>query len=176
MLITSTLITSFIAVQSPNNIEQNNIFFINDHKKEFHIDSKYNKLKKEIEQYASFEENWNGYGAKSIGLQAINSAKSFLALLENDNIKIPTIFPRTYGAIGFYWQLKDDYIEATIHENGKVSFFSDVKNSVYGEDNLSIDAIPEKLVHEISMLYNLASSKKSYLVTSRADSQPQWIA
>jgi hypothetical protein len=59
-----------------------------------------------IEEFATLEENWDGYGAASISQEARDNALEFVSVIEAAPFTIlaPEIMPRPSGTISFEWE------------------------------------------------------------------------
>ncbi len=166
MILSTTLLSSFIAVSTPN-IEKNESTFLIQEDKEIRLSyiEKYADLKTEIETYKTFEKNWDGYNADIISNKTISNAKRFLSLLEDFNILKPIVFPRTFGEIGIYWKNKNNYIEVSISELEEISYFYDLDGEVFGEENLAISIIPIKMKEAIEKIRFNTTSESNTVVT-----------
>ncbi len=169
-----TLTSSFISVflissganeQTPRSIIQNNVppNIMKDIKSTsdnfFNIE--YEDLYKELSTYNKLKENWDGYNGIRPSDDIINTAKLFLNILKNNKIHRPRIMVSGNGEIALFWKKNENYIEIDFDIKSRLSFFYELENTVYGEDDVVIDGlIPQRLKNSLSSFFKATSSNE----------------
>ncbi|MCY0389141.1 hypothetical protein OVY01_18505 [Robbsia sp. Bb-Pol-6] len=62
---------------------------------------------REIDKFANFENDWNGYGGVAIGADALAAARRVCAQLASTGLPCPEVVPKSSGTIGFSWEFAD---------------------------------------------------------------------
>jgi hypothetical protein len=124
MIITTTAIaTSFLITLGGNELISDSIIkdTSNIHIEKSYIsksvsflDEKYEKLYTELYSYKELNNNWDGYGGSRPSDAIINTAKSFLDILKNNQINNPKIMVAGDGEIAFSWKNNKNYIEISL--------------------------------------------------------------
>lgn len=95
---------------------------------------------KKLDTFASYKENWNGYGAPPFTQSLIMIAKTLLIQLDNQ----PEVFPIAGGAIQFeYEKASGEYLEFEIEESESVHVYMVGKDSTEQEFNCALEKINE---------------------------------
>lgn len=81
-----------------------------------------------ISQFKNLEKGWNGYDAHPIKSNVIESSKSFIEVLCNNNLPIEgwEVFPTAKGNIQFENTIKDTYIEIEVLGNNTFSYYTEI--------------------------------------------------
>ncbi len=84
---------------------------------------KFDRQECRIKEFASFEDDWDGDGAKRIPMEAIYAALKFLTdLRQRFPGKDPTgIAPSPDGEVFFYWMNRAGYAEINFEGDGNIS-------------------------------------------------------
>lgn len=97
--------------------------------------------------------NWDGYGAKAVGVDVYVSSKAFLDALPH-SLPDPEISPDADGEIMFTWRHDPRHIlTITIDATGRLSFaaLSGVE-SIYGTKYF-VGAIPQSILDQLAELF-----------------------
>jgi hypothetical protein len=92
--------------------------------------SKYEYLKEEIDNFATLENNWDGYGATPVVNNIVQSAKQLIPLLASYFIDhVTDVFPNPHGTITIEWEnRKKEKLSLEIGENN-YSYFVKYNNT-----------------------------------------------
>lgn len=165
MGITTTLITSFIMSTTSTigaDTEINKPLIVSNieekQRKSTLLEEEYNNLIEKVKLFRTLENDWDGYGAIELEEKSITNAISFLNLLKDKSIIKPEVFPTTIGEASLYWRNNDDYIEISFQNEDSFSFFYDFGYDVYGEVDIDLSVLPEKLIYAINFIHNKTNS------------------
>lgn len=81
------------------------------------------KLIKQIEEYSTYKDNWNGDDSFAPTFNNIQSSLNLLTFLP-DNMPIPTPMLFNDGRVGFYWDNDIYYIDIEVENNNTFSIFA----------------------------------------------------
>jgi len=123
---------------------------------EYEYNELYNKIVREIESYKFLDFNWDGYEAKPLNHMLINKSISFLNLIKDKKLILPTPMAEPQnGGVSFFWNnySKDFYIEVGIDSIDNYSYFFDIKktNTLFGKDDVSLSVIDDRLLETIKL-------------------------
>lgn len=139
------------------------------------IDKDYEKIIQEIDSYELLKDNWDGYGAIKPSHSVIEMTKKFIRVLEFHNISKPKIMLSGDNEIALFWKNKKDYVEASIDDSNKLTYFYRLSGKIYGEDDLPIsDVMPQNFAEALASFFvktdttttikNLINNKSKKLV------------
>jgi len=183
MIITSTAIaTSFLITLGGNELISDSIIkdssntyieksYIN--KSISFLDEKYEKLYTELYSYKELNDNWDGYGGRKPSDEIINTVKSFIDILKNNQINNPKIMVSGDGEIALFWKNNKNYIEISFDISEHLTFFYELNKKVYGEEDIKINGnIPSKLLFSFNYIKNQISTKNSDISLTNRDNKP----
>lgn len=115
-----------------------------------HRTERIDRLRQQIRAYASFEDNWDGYGGSRPDRAAIVAAERFL-------MKLPAgaSLPRTGlsgdGEIGLFWDYGEGFIDVGFVGDGEYSYYarSSLGAELFGDNQKIDEDINEELVQFI---------------------------
>ncbi|MBL0686560.1 MAG: hypothetical protein JJV95_03575 [Sulfurospirillum sp.] len=153
MKFTSTVVASLLILTGSEDLHSASI--INDYSpsitKASAVSSanvEYSKLHEELATYKELKNNWDGYnGIRPID-EIIETAKSFLNILESKNIIHPNIMVSGEGEIGLFWKKKNHYIEIDFDLENHFSYFYKLDKEIYGEDDISFEEFSQTRLNE----------------------------
>lgn len=122
------------------------------------FDNEYEKIYKELESYKKLENNWDGYQGVRPSNELIKTSKEFLTILKNETIVNPSIMVSGKGEIALFWKNKDTYIEVNFDIENKYSYFFKMGTKIYGEDDIEVMVIADKLMETLSYVENSTNS------------------
>lgn len=119
----------------------------------------YSKIEEELNSYSFLENNWDGYGAVKPSDNVIQTTRNFIKILKVHNTLKPKLMLSGDDEIALFWKNKRDYLEISIDNSSKLTYFYRLSGKVYGEDNLDIKLIPKKFTEALeSFLIKLNTS------------------
>jgi len=133
--------------------------------------NEYQKIYTELLSYKKIQSNWDGYGGIRPNDKIIDTTKNFLTILEKNKIINPNIMVSGAGEIGLFWKKQNTYIEVDFDEENLFTFFYDIDNNLYGEEDIVWNEnIPEKLINVLNNLQNKSSTQNSSLFSLNTSS------
>jgi len=131
----------------------------------------YQKIYEELFSYKELQNNWDGYGGIRPADEIISTTKNFIDILKDSNIINPKIMVSSIGEIGLFWKNNNSYIEIDFDENGYFTYFYNLDNKIYGEDDIALSQnIPDKLLQVLKNLKNQNTTKNSSSLIDSLDS------
>ena len=92
------------------------------------------RYRRELLNYSTLTENWDGYGAEPIPETTIQNAFQFLKTLP-PYVMPSRIAPSGDGEINIIWDSQETYADFGINNDGTYSFFLESgENKIYGDD------------------------------------------
>jgi hypothetical protein len=103
------------------------------------------------------EENWDGYGAESVGPLAVWNAEDLIRALP-DGFPVPDVAPEPDGSISFDWTVANDQrVALSVSESNRLAF-AWVNGTERGQAVVNFDGanLPEWFLHVIGPVVNYA--------------------
>jgi hypothetical protein len=100
------------------------------------------------------EENWDGYGAPSVTLEACLDAARFIDLL-SPSIPLPEIAPESSGEINLEWYKSKDHIFVVSFSGDNTVAYAGLFGSsgrIHGREHF-VDSIPQVIIEQIWRLF-----------------------
>jgi hypothetical protein len=165
MDVLTAVVTTFLIPMGNNSIINDSI--INNTQPNYYIDcnsdtklnNEYSNLYTELFSYRELQDNWDGYKGVKPSDEIISTTERFIDILKCNKILKPKIMVSGNGEIGLFWKNQDKYIEIDFDEAEYLSFFYKMNGTVYGEDDVTINHIPEKLYNAFNSLITNSSTK-----------------
>lgn len=105
------------------------------------------KIKEEIKNYETLENNYDGYDGKPAKPEIVKTALYLINLIKKHKFKLPKEMLSPSGTIGLYWNhnVKAIYIEINIDEEDHYSYFIKDSNIILGKDDCLVNNIDDQL-------------------------------
>jgi len=171
MNVSTAVVTTFLISMGGSRISSN--FIINDTQSKYYIDynsnsqtdDEYLDLYTELFSYKELQNNWDGYGGIKPSDKIISTTKKFIDILKDNKVLKPKIMVSGNGEIALFWKNQNRYIEVDFDEAEYLSFFYKMNGIVYGEDDVTINHIPEKLYNAFNSLTTQNSTNPTIFLT-----------
>lgn len=89
-----------------------------------------------LQDFARWEINWDGYGARTISDAAISDALRFIQNLPRD-VQPPKAMAGSDGSVGLYWEAGAVYVSIDFDGDGTYCYIADI-----GDDELGAEGVP----------------------------------
>jgi len=167
----TAVVTTFLISMGDSGISYNSI--INDTQSKYctdcnfnsQLDNEYSNLYIELFSYKELQNNWDGYEGIKPSDEIISTTKKFIDILKHNKILKPKIMVSGNGEIGLFWKNQDKYIEVDFDEAEYLSFFYKMNGIIYGEDDVTVNRIPEKLHNAFNSLRTNSSTNPTIFLT-----------
>ncbi len=118
----------------------------------------YENLYRKLEKFNNLKKNWDGYQGVVPKKKILSTANFFLKLLQKTRVPFPEIMLAGNGMIGIFWENNLDYIEVSFDVKDKITFFSEISDVFYGEDDVTMYKIPYKLMKSFEVFFKTTFS------------------
>lgn len=114
----------------------------------------YKDLKSQIAGFLDLQNGWDGYDGVAPSASAIESAMSFLSLLEIQMAPSPVPMLSGDGEVGLYWDRSGIFLDVGFEEGGLLSFFAEGPDiGKVGMDDVEFQrGIPSELAQILSKI------------------------
>lgn len=85
-----------------------------------------------LDEIRLLQPNWDSYGANAFASSFIDQVESLVRRLPH----IPSIFPTGRGSIQFEYDYNGNYLEVEIYENGDITYYKELSNGDYEENEI----------------------------------------